>query len=81
MRGVQLFDMLLTEQMLGLDLGLTLPVEATWDRRLRERMDLGGGPLVRFGSCGSCILSLCPKPTLRAMMPDQSETSEYRNVD
>ena len=39
MRGVQLFDMLLVEQMLREGVALTLPVESTWDRRLRERME------------------------------------------
>ncbi len=50
MRGVQLFDMLLAEQMLELGVDLTLPVEATWDRRLRERMDLSGARVIRTPS-------------------------------
>ncbi len=50
MRGVQLFDMLLTEQLLGLGVDLTIPVESTWDRRLRERLDLSGARVIRTPS-------------------------------
>lgn len=50
MRGVQLFDMLLTEQLLGLGVDLTIPVESTWDRRLRERIDVSGARVIRTPS-------------------------------
>ncbi|MCB9838960.1 MAG: glycosyltransferase family 4 protein [Phycisphaeraceae bacterium] len=46
MRGVQLFDMLLTEQLLGLDLDLTLVVESTWARRLQGRMGCSGARVI-----------------------------------
>jgi len=50
MRGVQLFDMLLTEDLLRIGVNLTLPVESTWDRRLRDRIDLSDANVIRTPS-------------------------------
>ena len=50
MRGVQLFDMLLAAQLLELGVDLTLPIESTWDRRLRERIDLSAANVIRTPS-------------------------------
>ena len=50
MRGVQLFDMLLTEQMIESGVDLTIVAESTWERRLRERLDLSHATIIRTPS-------------------------------
>ncbi|TVQ60126.1 MAG: glycosyltransferase [Phycisphaerales bacterium] len=50
LRGVQLFDMLLLEQMLAEPINVTLIAESTWERRLRDRIDLSGATVIRTPS-------------------------------